>query len=325
MTKIKQFLSTPGRIAAFALCVVLVVSILAFAGIKAGASVANGQGIGLNQATQVALQNAGFEESEVSLLRGHFDKDDGISAYDIEFRGNDGFDYDYTISANDGTIIEVNKEMAEKSSVSQEKSEGKTETDKSSSGKTESSGSGSQSSTAVSSDSKASSSSGSSGKTQSSQSGSGLIGVEKAKSIALQNAGLSASKVTFIHAYQDRDDGIYVYEIEFVSGGLEYDYEIHGTTGTILDKDVDTDDDYYRNSGSQSSADLIGVSKAKSIAASDAGFSTSSVNFIKAYQDYDDGIYVYEVEFVKGELKYEYEIHGTKGVVMDKDIDHIYD
>ena len=51
----------------------------------------------------------------------------------------------------------------------------------------------------------------------------------------------------------------------------------------------------------------------------------SQVNFVKAYQDYDDGIYVYEVEFISGDLEYEYEIHGTSGTIMDKDVDSIYD
>ncbi len=113
MTKLKNVLSSPGKIAIFALCIILVAALLAFAGIKAGAAIMNNQGIGLNQATQIALKNAGFEESEVSLLRGHFDRDDGLSTYDIEFRGSDNFDYDYLISADDGTIIEANREYAD--------------------------------------------------------------------------------------------------------------------------------------------------------------------------------------------------------------------
>ena len=95
MTKLKNVLSSPGKIAIFALCIILVAALLAFAGIKAGAAIMNNHGIGLDQATQIALKNAGFEESEVSLLRGHFDRDDGLSTYDIEFRGSDNFDYDY--------------------------------------------------------------------------------------------------------------------------------------------------------------------------------------------------------------------------------------
>ena len=66
------------------------------------------------------------------------------------------------------------------------------------------------------------------------------ISADKAQSIALQHAGVSASDATFRKAHLDRDDGIYVYELEFVSGDLEYDYEIHATTGAILDWDRDS-------------------------------------------------------------------------------------
>lgn len=227
MSKIKQLLSSPGRIAVFALCVILVVALLAFAGIKVGASVMNNQGIGLDQATKVALQNAGFEESDVTLLRGHFDRDDGISTYDIEFRGSDGFDYDYVISANDGTIIEANRELAELLSGAQNQQDsGQAQESTSGSGSSSSSGSGSSSGTA-------SQSGGSSQDTN-------YISADKAQSIALQHAGVSASDATFRKAHLDRDDGIYVYELEFVSGDLEYDYEIHATTGAILDWDRDS-------------------------------------------------------------------------------------
>ena len=219
MSKIKQLLSSPGRIAVFALCVILVVALLAFAGIKVGASVMNNQGIGLDQATKVALQNAGFEESDVTLLRGHFDRDDGISTYDIEFRGSDGFDYDYVISANDGTIIEANRELAELLSGAQNQQD---------SGQAQESTSGSGSS------------SGTASQSGGSSQGTNYISADKAQSIALQHAGVSASDATFRKAHLDRDDGIYVYELEFVSGDLEYDYEIHATTGAILDWDRDS-------------------------------------------------------------------------------------
>lgn len=255
MSKIKQFLSSPGKIAVFALCVILVVALLAFAGIKVGASVMNNQGIGLDQATKVALQNAGFEESDVTLLRGHFDRDDGISTYDIEFRGSDGFDYDYVISANDGTIIEANRELADLlPGAGTQQNSGQTQESTSGSDNSASTGSGSSSSGSSGSGSSASSgagnssssgSAGSSGSQSSqTQSGSGqsssnYISADKAKSIALQDANISASNATFLKAHLDMDDGIYVYEIEFVSGQWEYDYEIHATTGAILDRDID--------------------------------------------------------------------------------------
>lgn len=332
MTKLKAMLSSPKRIALFAVCVVVIVAVLAFTAIKVGASVLNNQGIGLDQATQVALQNAGFSESEVTLLRGHFDRDDGISTYDIEFRGSDGFDYDYVVSANDGTIIEATREMAEllagtqgaQNTTGQQTQEnqqnadsGKTETGNNTDKNAATSGNNSSSSSSSSSKPAANSSSGST------QSQSGLIGLEKAKSIALENAGLKSSQVTFRHAYQDYDDGIYVYEIEFVNNGREYDYEIHAATGNIISMDIDGDD-YIPNSNANA-ANLISEDKAKSIAFNRAGVSASQAKYYKGYCDYDDGRYVYEIEFVSGETKHELEIDATTGSVIKYETDWIYD
>ncbi|HCE34134.1 MAG TPA: peptidase, partial [Clostridiales bacterium] len=41
----------------------------------------------------------------------------------------------------------------------------------------------------------------------------------------------------------DFDDGIYVYEVEFVSGGYEYEYEIDAKTGRILNFEKEPIDD----------------------------------------------------------------------------------
>lgn len=69
------------------------------------------------------------------------------------------------------------------------------------------------------------------------------ITAAKAKAIALQNAGLTASQVYGMRVEKDYDDGRYVYEVEFKYGWYEYSYEIHATTGRILDKDIEYDDD----------------------------------------------------------------------------------
>jgi len=76
----------------------------------------------------------------------------------------------------------------------------------------------------------------------SSKSDSKYIGVDKAKSIALKHAGLSSSSVVFTTAKFDTDDGQKVYEIEFMNGNVEYEYELRATDGTILDYDMDYDD-----------------------------------------------------------------------------------
>lgn len=65
------------------------------------------------------------------------------------------------------------------------------------------------------------------------------IGEERAKEIALKDAGVSAADATFIHAYLDRDDRVIDYDVEFYYDGKEYDYEINAYTGDILEKSVE--------------------------------------------------------------------------------------
>ena len=68
-----------------------------------------------------------------------------------------------------------------------------------------------------------------------------FIGVDRAKSIALGHAGVSASSVSFSKAKLDDDDGRGVYEIEFYVGNTEYDYKIDAYSGGIIVYDIDRD------------------------------------------------------------------------------------
>lgn len=66
------------------------------------------------------------------------------------------------------------------------------------------------------------------------------IGLDRAKSIALNHVGLSASQVRFVKARLDRDDGHWEYEIEFISGSWEYEFEIDAYSGAILSYERDS-------------------------------------------------------------------------------------
>ena len=68
------------------------------------------------------------------------------------------------------------------------------------------------------------------------------IGYAKAKSIALNHAGVSESKAYDMDIELDDEDGTLVYEIEFKSGNMEYDYEIDAASGTILKHEAELDD-----------------------------------------------------------------------------------
>ncbi len=65
---------------------------------------------------------------------------------------------------------------------------------------------------------------------------SSLITADKAKEIALEDAGLAKTDTVNLTAHKDIDNGVTVYEIDFQSGGYEYDYDINAETGEIIER-----------------------------------------------------------------------------------------
>ena len=68
------------------------------------------------------------------------------------------------------------------------------------------------------------------------------IGYAKAKSIALNHAGVSENKAYDMEIELDDEDGTLVYEVEFKFGGMEYSYEINAATGAILKHEAELED-----------------------------------------------------------------------------------
>lgn len=204
------------------------------------------------------------------------------------------------------------------------------------------------------------------------------IGEMKARKIALAHAGISESSITVYTMDMDVENGVMVYEIEFVYEGYEYEYDIDAQTGEIVKNKKEIDDDtwgapdekfvpqssdstdsvedhyfgtdpsynyhhsepdhdemyygghhedphhggtYYNGNGSgggnsANTSAVITVDQAKEIALSHAGQTVDAVYFAKAKQDYDDGLLVYEIEFIAGNTEYEYEINAQTGDIV---------
>ena len=62
---------------------------------------------------------------------------------------------------------------------------------------------------------------------------------EEAVKIALDYAKVEEKDVTFTKVKLDRDDGRLVWEVEFLYGGYEYEFDIDALTGRITDYDRD--------------------------------------------------------------------------------------
>ena len=152
--------------------------------------------------------------------------------------------------------------------------------------------------------------------TTGSASQSAYIGLEAAKEAALKHAGLSAAEVTFLEAEYDYDDGRMVYEVEFRSGGAEYEYEVDALTGEIVKYERETDGP-IGGGGSLPTGDYIGESAAKAAALAHAGVTESDTQYCNAWLEYEDGRpECYEVEFMAGSTRYEYEIALNSDTVL---------
>ena len=141
------------------------------------------------------------------------------------------------------------------------------------------------------------------------------ISADKAKKIALGDAKLAEKDVTFVKVELEFEDNRLVYDVEFYSGNVEYDYDIDAVSGAIVSSDRDIEN--YSVPAQQTTvapAADIGVEKAKEIALAHAG--VGSARFTKAKIDYENGIKVYEIEFKVGNMEYEYDINVSNGAII---------
>lgn len=232
--------------------------------------------IGEQQALDKALADAGLTEADITLLEISLDTDDMLRLYEIEFYTATA-EYDYDVDAVSGTVCGTSIEyFAENETVRPGQQPASPETVASAQG----------------------------------------ISREKARSIALSDASLSAADVTFTKTKLDREDGMLVYEIEFVTAAAEYEYEIDAVTGAIRERSIET-----RATAQPAASSYIGVDQAKSIALKHAGLSAAEVSFTKAKLEKDDGLRKYEIEFIKGSTEYEYEIDAATGSVLEYDVE----
>lgn len=181
------------------------------------------------------------------------------------------------------------------------------------------------------------------------------IGEAAAKSAALSHAGVSEADVCWLQADFDRDDGVYVYELEFSANGLKYDYNVNALTGEIVKFEQEQTGNLagngngssgtnagtgvnagtgtnagtgsqsgngYGSSGTVSTSDFIGEAAAKSAALSNAGVSESEVTRIKCELDRDHGSYKYEIEFSVGRMEYDYEVDAYTGAILKAEHDY---
>ena len=153
----------------------------------------------------------------------------------------------------------------------------------------------------------------------------------------MKDAGISGESVSYSSAKLDWDDGRQVYDVDFFSVGIEYEYEIQASDGTILKKKQDAE--WGKNSGipagyvagqpnaaaGQTGAGQSGAAQGvtgyltmeqarQKVAERIPGVDPANV-YIK--EDYDDGRLQYEGEVYYNQTKYEFELDAATGAFTD--------
>lgn len=138
------------------------------------------------------------------------------------------------------------------------------------------------------------------------------IGAEKALEIALTHAGVQKGAVKDIEVELDFKRGIMVYEVEFKTGGMEYEHLINAITGEIIEdkQKLDDDDDITVPENA------INAQKARGIALEHAGVAAENVTDFEIDLDRKNGVALYEVEFRAGDTEYDYVINAQTGEVI---------
>lgn len=164
---------------------------------------------------------------------------------------------------------------------------------------------------------------------------SGGITEQEAKNIAIENAGIAETDLQYITVKQDWDDGCARYDVDFLAGNVEYDYELDASNGTILSADSErldkgtgtaqqTEGTTQQSVGvAQSSTGNISIDAAKeAVMAKVPGIDAGNIYI---HEDYDDGILLYEGEAYHAEVKYEFEINAATGSIVSWEAESIYD
>lgn len=263
----------------------------------ASASVTKKNSIGSDKALEIALTDAGIQKEKATGTKSEFDKDNGRYIFDVDFI-SDGKEYDYKIDAKSGEIIERDVDKDDSTVVkTTDKAESTTTADSTTNKETT--------------------------KAETSNSQTKRISLDKAKKIALDNAGITSSKAKFTKAKLEKDDGKYEYDIEFTSGNKSYDYTLDAYSGKILEKEIETLKKVSTASTtvSNSQTKYISLDEAKKIALDNAGIDSSKAKFTKAKLEKDDGDYEYDIEFISGNKSYDYTLDAYSGKVLEKEVE----
>ena len=180
------------------------------------------------------------------------------------------------------------------------------------------------------------------------------IGKEAAQNFAYIDAGILPEDVTWVRTKFDFENGVFVYDVEFIAGGVKYDYNVKAADGMIIAAESERIAGYAGNTGvtdtdvaaagtgstaqgaenaavagasvakgnKAAQTSYINVDDAQKAALAHAGISQQSgLTFTKTKLERDDGRVIYDIEFYIGNTEYDYTIDALNGSVLESEVE----
>ena len=250
--------------------------------------------IGEDKAKQAALAHAGVEESAITHYEIELDMELGVMVYDVEFDA-DGIEYDYDISAENGSVVKYDNKRDDDSP------------------KADSSSGGFSASLVI-------------GEDQAKQAAYTHAGITEADVLHVKakidrEHGVVVYEIEFRTATHEYD-----YDINATTGEVgKYEREYEPRNAADI---LNTEKNHIASTGGSQSAENIAQeylteSEVLLTALEHAGVKAEDAYDVSVELDNEHGKAVYEAEFKSGGYEYEYEIDASTGDVLkfDKEFD----
>lgn len=160
------------------------------------------------------------------------------------------------------------------------------------------------------------------------------IGRDAALTAALNDAGVNEQETAAISVSLDEDNGRRVYDIQFDVAEKEYDYEISAADGSILNSNIDINEDYAALNNIQGTATVqnaasgqnnngtvqgnaVAITQEQAVQTALARVPGATEQNIRIQLDYDDGVQRYEGDIIYNNVEYDFAIGANTGEVIE--------
>lgn len=139
------------------------------------------------------------------------------------------------------------------------------------------------------------------------------ISLEDAKAIALEKAGFAEDQVLMTLLKEEWEDGSLLYEVEFIAGGQEHEYEIDAATGEVLKASTEK---LGSKKAEFAKGQYLTLAEVKAMALEKAGLTEAQGTWTELELDQEDGRAVYELTLTDGAQVYEVELDASTGDLL---------